>query len=142
MEPDLIDPRTMSAEVYRKLDELSKSHENDRNRRKEQCKQALETYTYLATWGLLRLKAEEFAMKKEGWKDIVRLFFQILEDPTISNIPNLSGEVGLATLSNQVNMPAETYLGLTGLALKLAKEFAFWASAIYADVKAEAVQEQ
>jgi len=141
MEPDLIDPRTMSAEVYRKLDELSKSHENDRNRRKEQCKQALETYTYLATWGLLRLKAEEIAMKKEGWKDIVRLFFQILQDPKISNITNLSESEGLATLSNQTNMPAETYLGLTGLALKLAREFAFWAAAVYVDVKEDAEKE-
>lgn len=135
MEPDLIDPRTMSAVVYRKLLELSNAHANDLNRREEQCKQALETYTYLATWGLLRLKAEEIAMKKEGWKDIVKLFFLTLEDPKISNISNLSGEVGLATLSNQATMPTETYLGLTGLALKLAKEFVFWAAAVYADVK-------
>ena len=140
MEPDLIDPRTMSAEVYRKLAELRAAHDSDRRRLKDQYNQAVQTYTYLATWGLLRLKAEELAMTKEGWTDIVKIFFSTLQK--LSNTPNLSGTGGLVTLSNQNRMSAETYLGLTGLGLKLSREFAFWASAIYADVKAEAEQEQ
>ena len=140
MEPDLIDPRTMSAEVYRQLAELRSVSGSDRRRLKDQYNQAVQTYTYLATWGLLRLKAEELAMTKEGWKDIVKVFFRTLEK--LSNTSNLSGSGGLATLSNQNSMSAETYLGLTGLGLKLSREFAFWTSAIYADVKAEAEQEQ
>lgn len=142
METDLIDPREMSSKVYQELLQLSNHSRNDNRRRKDQYNQAVQIYTYLATWGLLRLKAEEIAMSKEGWKDVVKIFFAVLQDLSKSGTLNLANQAGLATLCDRQNMPAEAYLGLTGLGLKLAREFAFWASAIYVDVKAEAEQEQ
>jgi hypothetical protein len=32
-------------------------------------------------------------------------------------------------------MKSDDYLGLTGIALAVAREFSFWADAIYADIK-------
>lgn len=130
------DPRTISSPVYNALKNL-KETTKDKDKLKEQKNQSIELYTYLATWGLMRLKAEEKALDKEGSKlkgklDIVKKYFQCLED--ISSQENLAGNNGLETIKN---LSADNYLGLTGLGLQLAQEFAFWANAIYHDVKGD-----
>ncbi|GAB1542235.1 hypothetical protein NUACC21_49090 [Scytonema sp. NUACC21] len=132
---EIFDPRTISKSVYRALHNLRQSHTNNRNRLKEQYNQSVELYTYLATWGMLRLKAEEQALNQDGKKDVVIKYFETLQD--LSGVNNLVGERGLNTLSSD-DMKPEDYLGLTGLGLQVAREFAFWAGAVYADVKAEA----
>ncbi|MFM6063652.1 MAG: hypothetical protein ACKPAE_14815, partial [Microcystis panniformis] len=53
------DPRTISNHVFTALQELYLNTTADKSRRKEQKNQALELYTYLSTWGMMRLKAEE-----------------------------------------------------------------------------------
>lgn len=126
----MFDPRTMSKPIHDALDKLSTDHRGDLARRKEQKGQAVELYTYLATWGMLRLKAEEKALSQEGKRDVVKAFFQCLED--ITGESNLAGDAGLATLKG---LDTEPYLGLTGLGLTLAQEFSFWATAVYADLK-------
>jgi transcription elongation factor GreA-like protein len=120
------DPRTISAPVYQALSDLRQEQNRNAERLKEQKNQAVEIYTYLATWGMMRLKAEEQALSQEGKKEVVRKFFTCLE--TISGHENLS-------LNELKGMSAEKYLGLTGLGLALAQEFSFWATAVYHDIK-------
>lgn len=136
MSDELYDPRTFSKSVYKALSDIWQQHQNDRTRLKEQYKQSVELYSYLATWGMLRLKAEEQALNQDGKKDIVVIFFKTLQE--LSGQTGLEQNQGLDTLSD---MEAEDYLGLTGLGLQIAREFAFWATAVYADVKAEAEAE-
>ncbi|MCM1982965.1 hypothetical protein [Lyngbya confervoides] len=133
---DLFDPRTIATPVYERLSQL-RSQTNSNDTLQQQRKQAVELYTYLSTWGLLRLKAEEMALnqegkKQEGKKQVVKQYFQCLE--TLADVQGLSGEGGLKTLKN---LPVDDYLGLTGLGLAIALEFSFWATAVYADVKGE-----
>jgi hypothetical protein len=122
------DPRTIATPVYEALSEL-RSQTKDDTRLKEQKNQAVEIYTYLSTWGMMRLKAEEKALSQEGKKQVVKKFFQCLE--TLSGTQNLSSDRGLETLKK---LSTDEYLGLTGLGLAIAQEFGFWATAIYADV--------
>lgn len=122
------DPRTMAAEVYRCLAQL-RAQTQDEARLKDQKSQAVELYTYISTWGLMRLKAEEIALRQDGRREIVQNFFGCLQ--TISRQENLTGDLGLPTLTN---LRADDYLGLTGLALELAQEFSFWGNAVYVGV--------
>ncbi len=125
------DPRTLGKPVYKTLSNLRKQHEAKGNERlKEQKNQAVELYTYLSTWGLLRLKAEERALTQEGKKEVVKAFFTCLGE--MSDQPEISGAKGLDTLTG---LDTDDYLGLTGLALVLAQEFSFWANAVYFDIK-------
>lgn len=120
------DPRTIATPVYEALSGLRSQYNNQDERLTEQKNQAIELYTYLATWGMMRLKAEEMALSQDGKKDVVKKYFACLEE--ISEIPNLGGSNGLNTLKN---LNADEYLGLTGLGLTIAQEFSFWANAIY-----------
>jgi hypothetical protein len=126
------DPRTISTPVCTALQEL-RSRTNDNSRLKEQKNQAVELYTYLATWGMLRLKAEEQALSQEGKKDVVKEYFKCLQK--LSGTENLSSTDGLDTLKS---LDTDKYLGLTGLGLELAQEFSFWANAIYHDIRGDA----
>ena len=133
MSQDLIDTRTISRKVYNSLSEARKPHEGKTTHLKEQYNQAVELYTYIATWGLLRLKAEEKALSQEGKREVVVGYFEVLQN--ISNVKNLKGNDGLNTL---LGLETEDYLGLTGLGLQIAREYGFWAESIYADVKEDA----
>lgn len=126
------DPRTIATPVYDALDGLRQLPNQDENRLKEQKNQAVELYTYLSTWGMMRLKAEEQALNQEGKKQVVKKYFECLE--SLSAVQNLAGNNGLAVLKN---LDTEEYLGLTGLGLALAQEFSFWAAAVYWDIKGE-----
>ena len=127
------DPRTLGTPVYEKLNTLkSETHglaklKHDLAKLKKQKSMAQELYTYLSTWGLMRLKAEEVILK-DGREDPVKIFFECLQE--------ISGETKL-DLERLKQMSAEEYLGLTGLGLEIAREFSFWVSAIYHDVKEE-----
>lgn len=126
------DPRTIGKPVYEALDELRNQPNQDDPRLKEQKNQAVELYTYLSTWGMMRLKAEEKALSQEGKKQVVKKYFECLQQ--LSGISNLDGHDGLNVLKN---LSTDEYLGLTGLGLALAQEFSFWASAVYWDIKGE-----
>ncbi|MDT9177087.1 MAG: hypothetical protein P5702_04965 [Limnospira sp. PMC 1291.21] len=128
----VFDPRTIATPVYDALSGLRSQYNGNDTRLKEQKSQAVELYTYLSTWGMMRLKAEEKALSQDGKKDVVRQYFQCLQ--TMSDVQNLIGDQGLETLKN---LGTEEYLGLTGLGLALSQEFAFWANAIYHDIKGE-----
>ena len=125
------DPRTISNPVFTALQKLS-SATADNSRRKEQKNQAIELYTYLSTWGMMRLKAEETAISKdkEGKREVVKIYFECLEE--ISNNRNIANPQGLDTLKK---LSTDDYLGITGLGLEIAQEFSFWANAIYSDVE-------
>ena len=131
------DPRTISTPVYQELTKLRGQRQptNDAEKKelKEQKAQAIELYTYLATWGLLRLKAEEKALKNEKQKVVVA-FFNCLQAIWKQSNKNLTGNDGLSQL---IALDVEEYLGLTGLALTVAQEFNFWANSIYHDVSGE-----
>lgn len=157
------DPRSYSSPIYTALSQLRKRYDDAANERtisQDECKkhlqeqksEAQELYSYLSTWGLLRLKGEELSLNKwkgqnpeeipieeraiqsqEGRREIVEQFFQCLD--TISRTRNLAGIEGIQTLTQQ-QTNAENYLGLTGIALEVAKEFSFWANAVYYDIKA------
>jgi hypothetical protein len=128
------DPRTIATPTYDALNNLRNLHHQDENRLKQQKSQAVELYTYLSTWGMMRLKAEEMALPDGmmGKRQVVQKFFECLQ--TISETQNLSGEQGLTTLKN---LNTDEYLGITGLGLALAQEFSFWATAIYAGIEGE-----
>ncbi|UZQ56006.1 hypothetical protein OOK60_08085 [Trichothermofontia sichuanensis B231] len=127
------DPRTMGKPVYEALSQLRAQPNQDEARLKEQKNQAVELYTYLSTWGMMRLKAEEQALSQEGKKQVVKKFFECLEQ--ISGQAHLAGNQGLQTLKD---LDTDEYLGLTGLGLAIAQEFSFWATAVYHDIKGEA----
>ncbi|WP_233258259.1 hypothetical protein [[Phormidium] sp. ETS-05] len=126
------DPRTLGTPVYEALSDLRATTTDD-TRLREQKKQAVELYTYLSTWGMMRLKAEEMALSQEGKKDVVRKYFSCLQQ--LSGVNNLNSSNGLDKLKN---LKSDEYLGLTGLGLALAQEFSFWATAVYHDVSGEA----
>jgi hypothetical protein len=128
----MIDSRTMVTPVYEALTALRAQPNQDNARLKEQKNQAVELYTYLATWGMMRLKAEEKALSQEGKKQVVKKFFQCLEKLSEMEGSALVGDNGLDTLKN---LSTEEYLGLTGLGLAIAQEFSFWATAVYHDIK-------
>jgi hypothetical protein len=125
------DPRKISIKVYINLKAVkdstqdSKSHDKQRN-------QAIELYSYIATWGLLRLKGEEPALVNEAQKQkVVERFFTTLGELVFPNeSPNpLKGTAGITKLTG---MTASEYLGITGVALQVAREFSFWAESLYA----------
>jgi hypothetical protein len=131
------DPRTIGKPVYEALNELRNEQEiNQRDlakrkeRLKEQKNQAVELYTYLSTWGLLRLKAEEKALSQDGKKEVVKAFFTCLDE--ITGRRDIAGANGLQALTG---LDTDDYLGLTGLGLALAQEFSFWANTVYFDIK-------
>lgn len=126
------DPRTIATPVYEALEGLRSQPNQDETRLKEQKNQAVELYTYLSTWGMMRLKAEEKALSQEGKKQVVRKYFECLQ--TLSGIKKLASQDGLNVLKN---LGTDEYLGLTGLGLELAQEFSFWATAVYHDVSGE-----
>jgi hypothetical protein len=126
------DPRTIATPVYEALDGLRQLPNQDETRLKEQKNQAVELYTYLSTWGMMRLKAEEKALSQEGKKQVVRKYFECLQQ--LSGVENLATDKGLDVLKN---LGIDEYLGLTGLGLALAQEFSFWATAIYAGIEGE-----
>ncbi len=135
----MFDSRTISKPVYEALFDLRSQQEaKERNQDKlkndlkDQKNQAIELYTYLATWGLMRLKAEEKDLSQEGKKQVVRKFFTCLE--SLSGKSALANDQGVKTL---IALSPDDYLGLTGLGLELAQEFAFWANAVYHNIKGE-----
>lgn len=125
------DPRTIATPVYEALHDLRHRSHQDLTRLKEQKGQSVELYTYLSTWGMMRLKAEEQALSQEGKKQVVKKFFECLEN--LSGTAKLAGDDGLETLKN---LDTEAYLGLTGLGLTVAQEFSFWATAVYSGIDA------
>lgn len=131
------DDRTISQAVFTSLQALSQET-TDETARKEQKNQAVELYTYLATWGLLRLQGEIRALSKTTHKQTVQCFFETLGrlvDPEFAANPEVNPfralETGVTYLTGR---SASEYLGLTGFAMQVAREFSFWAEAIYADV--------
>lgn len=132
------DPRTMGQPVFEALHALRLSSEGDKTRLKEQKNQAVELYTYLSTWGLLRLKAEEQILtSQEGKRQVVVKFFECLEEVAEPSKDEgnrkscFAGEEGLEYLKN---LSTDEYLGLSGLGLAIAREFSFWATAVYYDI--------
>lgn len=126
------DPRTVSTQVYEALKHVRDASANSPDVLKEQKVQAVGLYAYAATWGILRLKAEESALQNQANKQrIIRCFFQVLEKIAYPEQPNHLGKQGLENLANQQRLSASEYLGLIGLSLQIAREFAFWAEALY-----------
>lgn len=152
------DPRTIGTPVYEALSNLRSPYDSaltdpqirlnpstHRSHLQEQKSQAVELYTYLSTWGLMRLRAEEISLNKwnssnpsiqkraetsqEGKREVIESYFSCLE--AIAKIPNLANGQGL---NNLKKMATEDYLGLTGLGLAVAQEFSFWATAVYSDI--------
>jgi hypothetical protein len=126
------DPRTIATPAYEALQDLRIQYNGNDARLKEQKSQAVELYTYLATWGMMRLKAEEQALSQEGKKDVVKKYFQCLS--SLSEIKELATSQGLEKIKT---LSTDDYLGLTGLGLEIAQEFSFWANAIYHDITGE-----
>lgn len=134
---ETFDPRVIATPVYKALIELRGNRSKDDPIVKQQKGQAVELYTYLSTWGLLRLKAEEKALEnQEGKKAVVEKFFNCLQEIWGDPDKSITGVNGLTTLTDP-NFSVEDYLGLTGLGLKVAQEFSFWATAVYVGVEGE-----
>ncbi|QUS62542.1 hypothetical protein [Synechocystis sp. PCC 7338] len=135
--PDF-DPRTLNKYAFEALTKLRKEHqkaipdfEKAKKGLKDQKNQAMELYTYISTWGLMRLKAEEKAISKEQdeRRKVVKSFFKSLQE--LAECNDLAGE---DDLKNLVGLSANEYLGLTGLGIELANEYGFWANAVYHDI--------
>ncbi|NER22905.1 MAG: hypothetical protein F6J96_19845 [Symploca sp. SIO1C2] len=158
----VFDPRTIGEPVYKALTRLREPYEQlwhnaekDEQKKtyynhlKEQKSQAVELYTYLSTWGLLRLRAEEIALDKrklgepkkqlspeekankknqQGKREVLQEYFGCLE--TLSDEKNI-------TLDNLKNLDSDKYLGLMGLGLSIAQEFSFWANVVYHDISGD-----
>ena len=133
------DPRKFNKHAFNSLTDLRNKHqklipdfEKAKKGLKDQKNQAQELYTYISTWGLMRLKAEEKALSKEQEerRKVVKSFFKDLQELADRN--DLAGD---EDLKNLIGLPADEYLGLTGLAIELANEFGFWANAVYHDIQ-------
>lgn len=74
----VFDPRTIATPVYDALSGLRSQYNGSDTRLKEQKSQAVELYTYLSTWGMMRLKAEEQALSQEGKKRCCSSVFSML----------------------------------------------------------------
>lgn len=125
------DPRRISVKVYSNLNQV-KQTATSTQQQEEQKSQAIELYTYTATWGLLRLKGEEPALSNQPQKRaIIECFFKTLGELAYSDeTPNpLDGQD--SGLNKLISLQASEYLGLSGLALQIAQEFSFWAEALY-----------
>jgi hypothetical protein len=164
---ETFDPRTIGTEVYQALIKLRSPYDDNlkenkidkdthQKHLKEQKNQAIELYTYISTWGLMRLRAEELALRKktkkneppinelsiiqkakrnqEGKREVIEVFFQCLEKLSDIQINNINNDRPIDAL---VGLDTDTYLGLTGLALEIAQEFSFWANAVYHDISGE-----
>ncbi|MEA5421096.1 hypothetical protein VB712_17865 [Spirulina sp. CCNP1310] len=144
--PVNFDPRTLNTHAFQALSHLRKTYENGKTEEeakkglKYQKSQAQELYTYVSTWGLMRLKAEEQAMAHEKKLDkkqkfeVIKQFFKKLEAIAgEAHRDKLTAHNTIEYLCSQY-VDANEYLGLTGLAIELANEFAFWANAIYPDI--------
>ncbi|MDY6940828.1 MAG: hypothetical protein SWY16_24620 [Cyanobacteriota bacterium] len=158
------DPRAITTPVYEALNDLRQSYneaknkgdislENYEKRLREQKSQTQELYTYLATWGLMRLRAEEMSRNawdgspseiplsqratknQEGKREAIECFFKCLEK--VSKKRNLADREGVQTLNE---LRTDDYIGLTGIALAVAREFSFWADAIYSDIRGGEVE--
>jgi len=127
------DSRSISAKVYENLSQLKQTVNNNKEAQKEQKTQLVEIYTYIATWGLLRLKAEESALENKVYKQsVIKCFFKTLEELVYPKETGfLCGKEALKNLSNKQTLGSSAYLGLTGIALQVSREFAFWAEALY-----------
>lgn len=127
------EPRSISSLVYQNLNQLKQSVNTNIPAQKEQKNQAVELYSYAATWGLIRLKAEEYALKNQPQKQsVIKCFFQTLNELVFPENKNyLNGENDLQNISDRQQLGASEYLGLTGVGLQVAREFAFWAEALY-----------
>lgn len=157
---EAFDPRAINKPVYEALRDLRQGYDaakekkqiiaEDYNKRlREQKSQAQELSTYLGTWGLMRLRAEEMSRNdgetlsledrakknQEGKREMLECFFKCLE--RVSKRRDLASIKGIDTL-NAMNM--DDYLGLTGIALAVARAFSFWADAIYPDIKGGEVE--
>jgi hypothetical protein len=121
----IFDPRSIATPVYKALTNL---HQNNSDLQGQKI-QAFALYSYLSTWGMMRLKAEETAISGDGKKAVIKAYFECLEQ--LSGKPDLAGTKGLKTITA---METEDYLGLTGLGLVVAQEFSFWATAIYVGI--------
>ncbi|MEG3959921.1 hypothetical protein [Microcoleus sp. herbarium2] len=163
------DPRTLATPVYEALSQLRSPYDEAWNQMqspsekkvyydhmKEQKNQAVELYTYLSTWGMMRLRAEEMALDKsnkakpgeppptlkkkaetsqEGKREVIQAYFKCLGTLAKSEATkNLGGKDGLEVLKR---LSTDEYLGITGLGLALAQEFSFWATAVYHDISGE-----
>jgi hypothetical protein len=126
----IFDPRSIATPVYTALTDLSARAQGNDKQLKEQKAQAFALYSYLSTWGMMRLKAEETAISGDGKKAVIKAYFSCLEQ--LSRKTDLVGTKGLKTITA---MGTEDYLGLTGLGLVVAQEFSFWATAIYVGVE-------
>ena len=132
------DPRTISTQVYNHLNQLKNNSNSSEH--SEQKSQAVELYTYIATWGLLRLKAEEAALTQKGKQDLVKCLFKTLGSIAASGQSQQSNRLSQSTIVGidyLTKLSASEYLGLTGLALQVAREFSFWAEAIYSKDKSQ-----
>jgi hypothetical protein len=155
------DSRAINQPVYETLNKLRSAYDEAKQngevsdkdyarRLGEQKSQAQELYTYLATWGLMRLRAEEMSRNawpksaaeipleerakknQEGKREMFECFFQCLERVAKIQRGSIANSSGIDYLNT---MKSDDYLGLTGIALAVAREFSFWADAIYADIK-------
>lgn len=130
------DPRSISSKVYQNLKKLKDETPNNSDQ-KEQKSQAVELYNYIATWGLLRLKAEEVALNQNSKKKTVKCFFKTLAKVAFSDVDlhPLSQSEESQGIEFLTRLSTSEYLGLTALALQVAREFAFWTEAVYAHLK-------
>jgi muconolactone delta-isomerase len=125
------DPRKISIKVYGALKQLKQDTPNVNDQDKQKG-QAVELYTYISTWGLLRLKGEEASLANELQKQkVVQRFFKVLGELAYANPNSNPLETDQQGMTTLVSMPSSEYLGLMGLALQVAQEFSFWAEAIY-----------
>jgi hypothetical protein len=126
----IFDPRSIAKPVYAALTDLSQNNSDLQG----QKIQAFALYSYLSTWGMMRLKAEETVVSS-GKKAVIEAYFSCLQE--LSGKTNLVDDPkrGIKGLKTITAMGTEEYLGLTGLGLTLAQEFSFWATAIYVGVE-------
>jgi hypothetical protein len=120
-----LDSRKFSQEAYAALTAIEKELDNKYHKKASSLVQGLTAY--ISTWGLHRLsgdakkflngKAEDTKYKGKVYKNF------------LSSLKSFSGQ-NFDDEGSLINMPLKEYTALNRLAIELAREWSFWASAV------------
>ncbi len=122
-----LDSRNFSKEAYAALTELKKDLASSHHKKASGLIQGLTAY--ISTWGLHRLSGDAvkfLAGKAEDTKYKGKVYQKFLE-----KLKTFSGQgFTVNDPGSLINMPLKEYAALNHLAVELAREWSFWASAI------------
>lgn len=129
-----LDTRKFSQETYAALTELKTELDSSYHKKASGLIQGLTAY--ISTWGLHRLSGDAtkfLAGKAEDTKYKGKVYRKFLEK--LSAFSAKKFDININDPGSLINMPLREYTALNHLAIELAREWSFWASAILGEAE-------